>query len=128
MAYSIGISDNVGHHDPCAGRHGKERETFDPGSLDDRFEVINQLLEAEVDVIPIGQPDSPKIIADERMSSCERRNPWLPDRTVPIKLQVMDEMGHEDERRPRATDRVGDPRPVAAGTETYVLCLEIHGC
>ena len=87
----------------------------------DGFKIFDQLLKRELHPRAIGEPRPAKIIADQRVPSGQRRDPRLPDKTVPIELEVMDKVGEPDERGSSAAYRIGDARAVAAGTEANLL-------
>ena len=69
--HAIRILDHVGHRDPRAPRHCKEREAVDAGRTNDGFKVLNQSFKCELDARAIGEADPAKIIGDQRVSFCQ---------------------------------------------------------
>jgi hypothetical protein len=61
------------------------------------------------------------------MSPREKEEPGTPDWAVPIEFDMMERLGHQEERRPGATRGIGDTRAVSAQTKANPLRRERHG-
>ena len=54
LADTVGMASGVGHRDGAALRYPQQREALQPERLDDRLEIVDPVLEAEICCIPIG--------------------------------------------------------------------------
>lgn len=120
-AYALRMTDGIGHGHSCTLTHCYQGKPVDVGSLDDGFEVFNVAVRREFDPLTIGQAASAPVVVDQRVMTGQQGEPRAPDRTVPVKSQMMDPMRCPDERRSLSASRVSDPRAIIARAEADLL-------
>src|SRR5690606_29544298 len=80
----------------------------------------------EVLDVVVGKPAAALIITDERVRAAQLAQPVLPDRTLPVVLEVRQPVCRPDERRTLAAQRVPDAYAVARAAETDALLLALR--
>src|SRR5262245_4611100 len=115
------MSGRVGHGDAGALCHPEQGEACELGCLSDGCEIIDVSFRGEIHPLPVGEPTSAPIVADDRVAPTEQSKPRAPDRVLPIQLEMVNPMLSKQQRWTFATGCVGNPRPIAAGAESDVL-------
>jgi hypothetical protein len=79
-------------HAAASARHSEEGESLEARCFDDGFKVFGEFGGRELYTSPIRQPAAAPVISDKCSVTGQEREPGTPDRTFPIKLEVVDPM------------------------------------
>ena len=112
-----GVLDRWG----AALRHRHQREAVEPGVVRDRLQVADPSLQRVVVDLPVGEPVAALVVADDRGEAAEVAQEVLPDRALPVVLQLAEPAGGDEQRGPGAVHGVCDPHPVRRATEPDAL-------
>src|SRR5207248_755245 len=120
---AFGMPARVSDRDRRAATDAHDRESFEPEVIHDRFHVGDVGIEGLILHIAIRQPRAALVEADERVVARQGLDPWSPDGTLRIELQVTPVAADRDEWRAATAYGVGDTHTVRYGTEAdAILC------
>ena len=125
---ALGMSHGVGDRHRAALRHAEQREALEPARIDDALQVGDHRLEGKVGHVPVRQAVAALVVANKRVPLRQAVDPVLPDRALPVELEVRHPVGRPNDRRARARQRVGDPHAVGRRAEADLLPLRSRRC
>src|SRR6266542_1563551 len=118
------MANGVGDRDRAALRESEQDEPVELGRIDHCLEISHEALERELLRLAIREPASALVVPDDAVTTPELFEPVLPDRALPVVLQVREPVRSLDDGRADPVLRVGDRRPVRATAEADPL---LHG-
>jgi hypothetical protein len=83
-------------------------------------------IDRELDLFPIRQPATARIVTDEGALFGKQREPGLPYRILPVQIEVTYPIRSTDQRRSGAVDCIGDAGAVAAFAKADLLGVLAH--
>ncbi len=98
-----------------------EAAELDAGLLDDGFEVLGVSAHRQFGSIAIRKPATAPIVADHAVATGQEAQPRLPDRMIPIEIEVMHPVLDPDQRGAVSANRIADSRSIAAPAKTDLL-------
>ncbi len=112
----------VGDGHRTALRHGQQGEPVEPAGLDDRLEIADPGLEAEVVAdVPIGETEPALVVPDDGRDRAEVVEEVSPHWAVPVVGQVAEPARCHDKRWSAAVPGVGNADTVGRSAEPDVL-------
>src|SRR5262249_54832767 len=99
VAYPFGMAYRICNGNRSALRDAEQRKTLDADCVHHGFQIAHPGIEGELRDIPIRQPASALVIANESMPARKLGEPMAPDRAAPIVLEVRQPVGNLDEGR-----------------------------
>jgi len=121
MRDALRIARRIFDRDRPALRVAEEPEALESGGVDDRFQIVDVVLEAALAHVPVRQAASARIHAHQRAAVRELFDPRTPQRALAFVFQVGQPVGRAHQRRPVAARGVGDARAVEALAEPNLL-------
>jgi hypothetical protein len=112
MADAFGMARGVHDRNRAALRHAEKREPVEPGPVDDAFQVCDQTVDRDGVRFTVGQTAAARVVAQQLIALAQRIDPWTPDGSLPIEVEVAEPMRGTDQRRSFACYRIGDTRIV----------------
>jgi hypothetical protein len=124
VADPLRLLGGVGDRYRTSGRDPEQREPLERGRVHYRRQVRDLSFERDLARAPIRQTAPSAVVANERVTSTELREPVAPDGASPVVLEVREPVGHLDDRRPLAVESVGEADAVLRAAEADLL---LHG-
>ena len=121
MAHLFRVTRRVGHRRGAAARQGKKRKALQPRRFHDRLQIGEAALKGKIVHLPGRQPAAAHVVAYQGMAPRKAGKPVIPDRALPLILEVTEPVGDLDQRRPAAHRGVGDLRAIRHLAETDLL-------
>src|SRR5262245_6368713 len=69
--------------------HAEQAAPLDTGGQDRRFEILRVSCSRKVDTLTIREATTAPIVADDRMASRQEAEPRLPDRMIPVVVEMV---------------------------------------
>src|ERR1700759_4425681 len=79
-------------------------ELLEPGRLDQLLEVLHHAFVREIFDRPVGQSAASLVIAQQRIVAHDLREPMAQERTLPLKIQMVQPVDGAHNGRPAAAD------------------------
>src|SRR5262249_6148847 len=117
----LGVLCRVGHGHRRALRETDHGRAAHAGRVDDGAELGDEVGEANRRRLALRKAGAARIVADEAMVADQALEPVLPDRTIPVELEVIEPVGRLDERWRVAETRIGEASAVAGRAELRAL-------
>jgi hypothetical protein len=107
--------------DRAALRHPHDGEALEAGRLDDRFEVADSGIQAVVGDARVGQAVAALVVPHDGGELSDVAQEVLPDRALPVELEMAEPARRDDEWWSGAAARPGDARAVGGAAEAQLL-------
>lgn len=120
-AYPVRMAMRVLDCHRAALRDPHQREPRQSEFVDDRLQVGDEGLQRDIRRILVGQTTAALVVSHQRPVPGQVAHPVLPDRAVPLVVEVRDPMGGPHQRRAAADRGVRDTGAVLGGAETNLL-------
>src|SRR5262249_20091130 len=99
---------------------------FELRGVDDRLEVLYQLVERRVGRFAVREAAPARVVAMETVAGAEGVEPRTPHRRLPVAIDVGEPVGGSDERKSAAMHRVRQARAIGRASEANVLIEGRH--
>lgn len=100
VADTLWMAYRVGNGDRASLRMAEEGEFIEPSGVDDGFEIVNPGFEGNIFHIPLGEAVAAAVVAKDAVGLGHVPNPVVPDSAFPLKIEMVEAIGHPDERMP----------------------------
>ena len=117
------MSGGVGHRDRTPLGYPEEGEAIEPGGVGDGVEVVDPVVEGDARDVPVREPASPLVVADELAAPGQAAEPVRPHRRRPLQVEVAQPVRGLEQGRSGADGGVGDAGAVAGAAEPDDLAV-----
>jgi hypothetical protein len=104
----------------------EQRETLEPGGVDDHLEVARPGIGRHIDEGAIREPGAAQVVAQQREFAREVLQPGAPGEATPLVLEVVEPRSGHHQRRAAPAHRISDARAVEARAKSHLLAHMHH--
>ena len=115
------MTRSVGDGFGAALRQAHKREALEAQGVHYRLQVLHLPFETEVGHFPRRKPVATRVVEDKAVTAGQLLEEVLPDRALPVELQMVQPVGRLDQGGAFAGESIGDARAVRAMAKADVL-------